>query len=399
MSRWEQPRSRRFGSSLAAIVGAAVVAVLVATVVPERGEPAGRLEISSDPSTEAPLTVQDTRWRRPRPGTWRRLPIAPLTSRGGPALVWTGTEVIVWGGFDSHGRPLTDGGAFDPATGTWRRLVEHDAHDAIAQGVWTGAEAVFVSARETFRYDPTRRRWHAAPTLPVPVGHALTDRVFAVGWSVVAVTEPFVRDGSSAVFGLDPGADRWQRLPDVPARLTSEHVMLPAGSTLLVFGRATDTDDVDDASGDGLRLDLRDDDAGWQRVAGPPALSGRRLRRLVGAAVGDQIVLWGASGDGRPNYATAFDGARWRRLDPGPIATTWAVDALWIGDGLIVWDRLANDGAILDPTRDRWTPLPAPPLPAALPRPTVWTGASLFTWGAFGTGGAMYTPECCAPAP
>lgn len=56
------------------------------------------------------------------PGLWRLLPPSPLTPRVGHALVATGRQLMVWGGADALGRPLTDGAVFDLATGRWRRL-------------------------------------------------------------------------------------------------------------------------------------------------------------------------------------------------------------------------------------------------------------------------------------
>jgi len=60
------------------------------------------------------------------PGTdrWSRLPRGPLAGRSQADAVWTGRELIVWGGFGagSGGNPerLTDGAAFTPGEATAR---------------------------------------------------------------------------------------------------------------------------------------------------------------------------------------------------------------------------------------------------------------------------------------
>ena len=52
--------------------------------------------------------------------TWFALPPAPLRGRSGASAVWTGEELLIWGGFDARtrmGKPLSDGAAFTPASG------------------------------------------------------------------------------------------------------------------------------------------------------------------------------------------------------------------------------------------------------------------------------------------
>lgn len=54
----------------------------------------------------------------PAAGQWTALPLSPLRGRGGPIAVWTGTQMIVWGGVirgtlrDTY---PTDGAAYSPA--------------------------------------------------------------------------------------------------------------------------------------------------------------------------------------------------------------------------------------------------------------------------------------------
>jgi hypothetical protein len=39
--------------------------------------------------------------------------------RHGHTAVWTGTEMIVWGGVDDSGNPQNTGGRYNPSTDTW----------------------------------------------------------------------------------------------------------------------------------------------------------------------------------------------------------------------------------------------------------------------------------------
>jgi hypothetical protein len=57
----------------------------------------------------------------PSSGTWRRTSPAPIGGRWSHAAVWTGSEMVVWGGSDAN-TDLADGAAYDPDTDTWRRI-------------------------------------------------------------------------------------------------------------------------------------------------------------------------------------------------------------------------------------------------------------------------------------
>jgi len=164
-------------------VGAAVVAVAAvagaAGVVVGRATKAGR-ETGSFPS-------------------WLALPQAPIAGRIGAGAVWTGKEMIVWGGYgrSEHDGQASDGAAYDPATRTWRALA------AAPAGVQGGAGAGVV--------------W---------TGDAM------VVW---ASNSP---DGPVGAAVYKPGSDTWQRLPDGPLGLRELYASAWTGKELLVIGGA-----------------------------------------------------------------------------------------------------------------------------------------------------------------
>ena len=73
--------------------------------------------------------------------------LGPLTPRTGHSVIWTGEEVIVWGGesFDDPGTPFSDGAAFDPVDNTWRLTAESPLSPRTSHAAaWTGAEMLIV---------------------------------------------------------------------------------------------------------------------------------------------------------------------------------------------------------------------------------------------------------------
>lgn len=385
MTGWERPGT---GPWTRRVLLLTIAAVTLATTwfIARPDRPSGRLDVSHELVRPA-VDPAPTAWPDARPGRWRVVPRSPLTSRSDYAVVWTGSEMIVWGGFDAADRPQLDGAAFDPASGTWRELPTTAARDPSVVGVASGTDVVFVSPTETRRYDPAERRWRAGPVLPLPRRHALGDRIVAAGWRVVAVTEPSAPDGRSAIFALSPGAERWQRLPDVPVTMTDAHALVTAGSEVMVFGPPVEDQPA------AMAIDLDTSPVTWYPIPAPPRLGGQRLSALTGVAAGDRIMLWGTPEDGAAAYAAVYDHSAWRLVDPGPMASSRSVRVLWTGDRLLVWDRMRNAGALLDPEAARWERIPPPPLTGLeVAREALWTGSGLLVWGALATGGALYTP-------
>jgi hypothetical protein len=69
--------------------------------------------------------------------------------------VWTGTEMIVWGG-DPGCFPLEDGGRYDPVLRSWRRMSATDAPSGFLghTGVWTGNELIIWGGYDCSESDP-----------------------------------------------------------------------------------------------------------------------------------------------------------------------------------------------------------------------------------------------------
>jgi hypothetical protein len=388
MSGWEDPsdgRSRRPAPAILVAVVLLVAVLLTVLATARSGEPRAELEITREIRPVEPTTASP--WRPPTPGSWRRLPPAPLESRINYTVAWTGSEMIVWGGFDALNRPRRNGAAFDPARGTWRPLPPADGADASATAVVAGTDVVFVSSGGTWRFDPAGGRWRSGPPLMVPDGHTVGDHIVAAGWVVLAVTEPHFRDAPSGLFALRPGTTNWRRLADVPVTMTTGHAVVTAGTRILVFGPPVGDQPA------AVMLDLDVTPARWQRFPAPPGLDRQDLITLTGVAAGDRIMLWGARVDAQTGYAAIWEDGRWRLVDPGPLRPSRSLDIMWTGGRMLLWDRLNNIGSLFDPRTDRWTRVPRPPVVGMdLAREAVWTGSGLLVWGALGTGGAIYTP-------
>jgi uncharacterized Zn-binding protein involved in type VI secretion len=109
---------------------------------------------------------------------------API-ARSGDRVVWTGSEMIVWGGFSYDGTGnqiyLNTGGRYNPNTNTWTATSTANAPDGRTThtAVWTGREMIVWGGQAGFlgyyfnaggRYDPDTDSWTATSITDAPDG-------------------------------------------------------------------------------------------------------------------------------------------------------------------------------------------------------------------------------------
>ncbi len=92
----------------------------------------------------------------------------PTSTNGAPdaravhVAVWTGTEMIVWGGLANGSTYLATGGRYNPVTNTWLPTSLKNAPDARVQhtAVWTGTEMIVWGGRAYYTYMNTGARYN-----------------------------------------------------------------------------------------------------------------------------------------------------------------------------------------------------------------------------------------------
>jgi N-acetylneuraminic acid mutarotase len=154
----------------------------------------------------------------PSTGAWSEpLPRAPIDARQ-PFAVWTGTEMIVWGSQDREQRRV-DGAAYDPASNTWRRIADAPVELTDATAVWTGEEMIVFGAAlhggnhaETssaigIAYDPAADSWRELPDSNLDTN--ANDAIW-IGDGLLA----WDYNLDSQIY--DPMTDRWSEAGKVP---------------------------------------------------------------------------------------------------------------------------------------------------------------------------------------
>lgn len=299
-------------------------------------------------------------------GVWKKL--SDTSAPGGRrahTAIWTGTEMIVWGGAAEEAQNrLNTGGRYNPKTNTWVAMstagapIGRFAHSV----VWTGKEMIVWGGfragsadhlNDGGRYNPTTDTWK-----PLPVTGA-----------------PSARIGHSGVW---------------------------TGSEMIIFGGlgagGIGIGRVGPLSG-GASWSLEEDK--WTFLPESGAPSPRHGHSAVWT--GKEMIVW--SGGAGPTDHTS--GGRY-----DPAAKTWTATSLtnapdgrvggiaeWTGKEMIIWGGgstrgLTRSGGRYDPVRNVWTPVTLAGAPADAGQCTVWTGTELILWGtgASGIEGARYSP-------
>jgi N-acetylneuraminic acid mutarotase len=137
----------------------------------------------------------------PATDAWQ--PISPAgapTPRAHFTAVWTGHKLVVWGGYKelSSGEPTTyvafgDGAAYDPGTDTWSPLSTVGAPEPRSwhAGVWTGTQMlIWGGARTDWTelvtgglYDPAFDTWEATAECGAAIAHRGFDSLFDSVWT------------------------------------------------------------------------------------------------------------------------------------------------------------------------------------------------------------------------
>jgi len=297
-----------------------------------------------------------------------------LDARDGHTAVWTGTEMIVWGGSGASGL-LQTGHRYDPLTDAWRPVAlelapsprfEHTA-------VWTGHEMIVWGGR-------------GGP-----------GEILAAGGR------------------YNPLADVWRPVAPLGAPAARRgHVAAWAGGRMIVWGGR----DGAGVRGDGGRYNPQTDT--WA----PTSLTGAPAARHAATAVaaGARLIVWGGVGEGPESTASPGEEQQLRgdeaaliptpELDSGgiydPAIDLWTPtaglaapaarqdhSAVWTGSAMVIWGGRSGGanlatGGVYDPASDAWTATSTTGAPEArVDHAAAWTGSTMVVWGGASTFSAL----------
>jgi hypothetical protein len=267
-------------------------------------------------------------------------------------VVWTGREMIVWGGDrnvgSGPGALLNDGGRYDPTTDTWRptTLTGAPANRDRFSAVWTGREMIVwggagsgldgvVILKDGGRYDPSADVWTPVASIGAPPARA--DHTGVWTGTEMIVWGGFSNPGLPRDFGLyNPATNSW-RLGSTGAMPAPSYQALSVwtGKEMIVWG------------GEGLSQSLqtggRYDPAldAWSHTSISGATPQWDQGSLNAVWTGHEMIVWGGRGtalSGR--YNPSFDS--WVPVSSAGAPVPWFPVAVWTGQEMLVYGALGG---------------------------------------------------------
>ncbi len=332
---------------------------------------------------------------------------SPISTAGAPeardehSAVWTGTEMIIWGGEDKQNNELSTGGRYDPRTDTWKpistvgaphRRGEHSA-------VWTGEEMIVwggwnVHPEDTVgfpiddcsynrldtgaRYDPRTDTWREMSTHGAPEGRSRHGAV----WTG---SEMLVWGGTGSHGGrYDPQTDQWRPIATAGAHpYSNAYLLVWTGREMIVWsGDTWIIDGLETKQFSGARYTPFGDT--WRPMAEPARL---RPSLFFSLWTGEEIIVAAATWEGQDGSTIEAyhpESDSWRFINPEGAPTRYvSADAVWTGQEMIVWHGRKGEGGIYNPSTDQWRPISTENAPRNYWGTEVWSGEEMIVWGGF----------------
>jgi N-acetylneuraminic acid mutarotase len=345
--------------------------------------------------------------------TWADMSILPagaeLGARRNATALWTGSELIVWGG-ENDGRYLRGGARFDPVINAWTALSLTNTPAARTDhtAVWTGTEMLVwggyngQALSSGGRFNPALNTWSAMTTNGAPTAR----RAHTAVWTgdKMIVWGGYIGEGRQNTFlgtggRYVPSQDRWSTMSTNSAPVArARHTAVWTGTEMLVWGGYFELGTTKPPlrnylrSGSSYRpeLDLGPLSQPWVALTTKGAPAARRAHTAVWT--GQEMIVWGGSDGTALNTGARYLPAsgNWSAVttSDAPTARLYHT-AVWTGTQMLIWGGLAGSteydtGARYSPTADRWWPITTVSAPAArYDHSAVWTGSEMLIWGGY----------------
>jgi len=327
--------------------------------------------------------------------------------------VWTGSEMIVWGGY-VYPNYFNNGSRYNPSTDSWIATSTTNAPDARYShtAVWTGSQMIVWGGEDNDNlfntggsYNPSTNTWTATSTTHAPTARAGHTAVWT--GSQMIVWGGYDGHVSNTGGKYNPGTNTWTATSTINAPTDQGGpTAVWTGSEMIVWGGRTD-DNMSLNTGSRYNPSTNS----WRATSLTNAPTARFSHTAVWT--GSEMIIWGGYVLERGAYHRTRTGGKYNPGTNSWIATSRLNAptprgehiAVWTGSEMIVWGKgnlpPFNTGGRYQPTADSWraTSTTNAPMDA---NTAVWTGSEMIVWGGFGSGpflvntGGRY---CAQPPP
>lgn len=327
--------------------------------------------------------------------TW--LAGAVPSERYGHTAVWTGTEMIVWGGSGTVSTIyFKSGGRYNPITDSWTAMSmggNCPSARSYHTAVWTGIEMVIWGGyyydgtghvlNTGGRYNPTSDSWSAVSLLGAPAARYSHTAVWTGSQMII-----WGSINSNTGGRYSPSTDTWASMSTTGAPSNRiEHTAVWTDTEMIVWGGLYSA-----CLNSGGRYNPGTDTWTTVDTTGAPAAR----QRHTAVWTGSEMIVWGGNSGGTSYLGS---GGRYNPTSNSWTATStgtdcpsprWDQTAVWTGTVMVVWGgsyydgtvHLLNSGGRYNPASDSWTAVSLSGAPASRSSHTaVWTESEMIVWG------------------
>jgi N-acetylneuraminic acid mutarotase len=324
--------------------------------------------------------------------TWSATSLAGAPSvRNQHTAVWTGTEMIVWGGFNFVA--TNTGARYSPSTDSWTATSDSNAPPGRVDhtAVWTGSEMIIWSGSDGAglvntggRYNPATNSWTTTTTSNAPAAREWHTAVWTGSEMIVwGGLDNFMHVNTGGRY--NPGSDSWTETSTTNApSARSNHTAVWTGVEMIIWGGSGFTGVVNS----GGRYNPATNS--WTTTTTSNAPEARLFHTAVWT--GGEMIVWGGNAalDTGGKYNPGNDSWTATTTSNAPEARR-SHTAVWTGSEMIVWGGLGapfadtlNTGGRYDPGADSWRPTSTINVPDARYLHTaVWTDREMIVWGGY----------------
>ena len=323
--------------------------------------------------------------------------------------VWTGSRMIIWGGeIYPYDHNLSAGGLYNPNNNSWKatNLINAPLHREYHTALWTGNEMIiwggycftgqcqFQVYNSGARYNPSTNTWIPTSTINAPQARMEHTAIWAGNRMIIWGGQggdtyyTFLNNGSS----YNPSTNTWIEISSSNAPSGRiDHTAVWTGNEMIVWGGHPETLI-------GGRYSPSSDTWTYTSIAGLGNYS--PFPRCGHSAIwtGTEMIIWGGG------YFITNTGDRYDLILDAwtPISILNAPeprsghDAVWTGNEMIVWggegfndvpcppNNFLITGGKYNPTTNQWSPTSTINAPESrFVEAVVWTGNEMIVWGGF----------------
>jgi N-acetylneuraminic acid mutarotase len=224
----------------------------------------------------------------PLTDTWTPTSTNGTIARHRHTAVWSGSLMLIWGGRNSNNSAADPGMRYDPATDSWSNMRTAGGAPSARFGhtaIWTGTDMIIWGGQSApgAKYNPAADTWTYISTNGAPNLRTNHTAVWT-GHEMIVCGGQWGANYATSVGRYSPASDTWTPAPELGAGFT-KHTAIWAGTRMIVYGKFS-------SGTSPVSLAYTPDATEWKDLPGTFLPEAPRWQH-AGVWTGTEMLLWG----------------------------------------------------------------------------------------------------------